>query len=72
MPLILVSIPEFLEYFSVSPQVRIAKASTAAVRMSLDLLQLEMGMEENASEPIDDKNNSLNVCHWRIKVVEKY
>lgn len=35
-----VSIPEFLEFFTTPPQMRIAKAATAAVRMSLDLLQL--------------------------------
>ncbi len=34
------SIPEFLEFFTTPPQMRMAKAATAAVRMSLDLLQL--------------------------------
>jgi hypothetical protein len=35
-----VSVPEFLEFFTTPAQVRMAKAATAAVRMSLDLLQL--------------------------------
>ena len=34
------SIPEFLDFFSTPAQVRMAKAASSAVRMSLDLLQL--------------------------------
>lgn len=36
----LVSVPEFLEFFTTPQQVRLAKSATAAVRMSIDLLQL--------------------------------
>lgn len=49
-----VSVPDFLEYFTTPPQIRVAKASTSAVRMSLDLLQLEMGMDETV-----DVTNSI-------------
>ena len=48
-----VSVPDFLEYFTTPPQVRVAKASTSAVRMSLDLLQLEMDMDQT----VDVKNS---------------
>jgi hypothetical protein len=33
-------VPEFLEFFTTPSHIRMAKSATAAVRMSLDLLQL--------------------------------
>lgn len=47
-----VSIPEFLEFFTTPGAIRAAKAATAAVRMSLDLLQL------NGKEDIDGDSES--------------
>jgi hypothetical protein len=49
-----VSIPEFLEFFTTPAQMRMAKAATAAVRMSLDLLQLEEGDVEDEEEGGED------------------
>src|SRR4051812_26419239 len=49
-----VSIPEFLEFFTTSPQIRMAKAASAAVRMSLDLLQLDDGDDEE--EDVEGEN----------------
>ena len=49
-----VSVPDFLEYFTTPPQVRVAKASTSAVRMSLDLLQLEMDQTADVTNSIQD------------------
>lgn len=45
-----VSVAEFLEYFSSPSVVRQAKAATAAVRMSLDYLQIDAVNDENIPE----------------------
>ena len=36
-----VCIPEFLEFFSSTPQMRVARASASAVRLSFDMIQIE-------------------------------
>lgn len=41
----MVSIPEFLEFFATPLHIRMAKSAAAAVRMSLDLLQLSADEE---------------------------
>lgn len=46
-----VSIPEFLEFFTTPAQIRMARAATSAVRMSLDLLQLK---DDEQAEPEDE------------------
>jgi hypothetical protein len=52
-----VSIPEFLEFFTTPAQMRMAKAATAAVRMSLDLLQLaEEGVADDDGEEADGED----------------
>lgn len=49
-----VSIAEFLEYLMTSKPVRLARAATAAVRMSVELLQIDdinvNGDEQNENE----------------------
>ncbi len=51
-----VSIPEFLEFFTTPAQMRMAKAATAAVRMSLDLLQLAEGVADDDGEEGDGED----------------
>lgn len=61
-----VSIPDFLEFFTTPEQVRTAKASAAAVRMSLDLLQMEQEEDQelgNDTEEVDvDENLVRRQC----------
>ena len=62
------SIPEFLEFFTTPSQVRVAKAATAAVRMSLSLLALtadeelfgQQGDEEEEEEEEKGKDAKDN------------
>ena len=42
----MVSIPEYLDFFLTSPDVRRARSATAAVRASLNLLQLESTVDD--------------------------
>jgi hypothetical protein len=56
-----VSIPEFLDFFTTPLQVRVARAATSAVRMSLDLLQMDADEEfmlENGEEEDEDEEGS--------------
>ena len=55
-----VSIPEFLEFFTTPSHVRMAKSASAAVRMSLDLLQLQEDDEEGEEEEGDNNDDALN------------
>lgn len=50
-----VSIPEFLEFFTTPAKMRMAKAATAAVRMSLDLLQLTADEEYLQAQGDEDE-----------------
>lgn len=52
-----VCIPEFLEYFSISPELRNAIIAERAVKMSLDLYSLDVELlEENEDGEEDDTN----------------
>lgn len=53
-----VSIPEFLEFFTTPATMRMAKAATAAVRMSLDLLQLTADEEYLQAQGDEDERDS--------------
>ncbi len=69
-----VSIPEYLEFFTTPAQVRMAKAATSAVRMSLDLLQLKDDEEDEdlgAEEDVDGDANPENklVCDIYAHIV---
>lgn len=71
-----VSIPEFLEFFSTPTPVRTAKAASAAVRMSLDLLQLQDGSDEEGDDDHDsvlgeeiDSGGISEVSAWAICLV---
>ena len=54
-----VLIPDFLEFFTTPEHIRLAKASTAAVRMSLDLLQMEHEQELEEQE-LDENEDAFD------------
>ena len=64
-----VSIPDFLEFFTTPEQVRTAKASTAAVRMSLDLLQMEQEEEQELHDDVEGVEVDENMVS---KYIAKY
>ena len=55
-----VSVTEFLDYFLSPQSVRQAKAATAAVRMSLEYLQIDSLPVNGESESEFDANNENN------------
>lgn len=65
-----VSIPEFLEFFTTPEHVRMAKSATAAVRMSLNLLQLESSMIDPLGN-LDDEENLDDDGITGVEVVQK-
>lgn len=54
-----VSIPEFLEFFTTPAHIRLAKAATSAVRMSLGLLTLEADEEYLQQEGFEEEDELL-------------
>jgi hypothetical protein len=52
-----VCIPEFLEYFSIAPELRNAIIAERAVKMSLDLYSLDVELLEQGENDDEDENN---------------
>lgn len=69
----LVSIPDFLEFFISTPTSRRAKASAAAVRVGLNLLELQQsatkgGPEYDGSEEEDGELDKSKTCVWTTEL----
>jgi hypothetical protein len=56
-----VSVAEFLGFFNTSDQVREAKAASECVRMSLDLLQLDVGKEAIVRQSLDAEKKGMSM-----------
>lgn len=69
-----VCVPEFIDFFTSSASTRVARAAAAAVRVSLNILQLEV--DDTAATDALDSEVSLDihiftivmVCNWQLLV----
>lgn len=61
----LVSIPEFLEFFMIPEDIRVAKSAASAVRMSLDLLSFDVELLGEGKE--EEQENEKNQGNTLLK-----